>query len=361
MKRLRQLSVTPSRSAVFRWRSPRGSRLTQFGTGVLWLLLILLLAGCGAKPVAPSAGMSEVTATATAVAPPTPDDTVVNDTTMEDDAVMDGRDPGMAGSLAGETVTDLLATAGAIFGAGDFDPTGHVEVGSGEAAAAGQAVALLAALPDVAGWLANFPDWQATAWQDEDDGRFYSLDLYSPAADEWLGWAWVNVAEATVDDYFVPRELTAEEFQAGRDRVEAFIFNDEAVLARLEETAAWEHDIYYNRWDALWEVYFWRGLEELMVVVGSWEDELYVEKMVNPLELAAEEAAENDRNTAVSLAWQAEGIDQALADSDNWRTYVSQQADAIYAVSFVTDERELFYALVDVAQGQVLESAMGSP
>ena len=218
------------------------------------------------------------------------------------------------------------------------------------------AIELMAEVPEVAEWLTAFPDWTGDAWQDESDGRFYSIDLYSEAADEWLGWGYVNVADGVVEEYFVPRELTAAEFQIGREQVEQFVFSDEELLARLGDVAKWEHETWYNRWDANWEVWFWYGLEELAVTVSLWEDELYLEGIYNPAEFEAEEAAENSKNQAIELAWQAEGIDQALAGEDNWQTYVSQQGDTVWAVSFTTTDKELFYALVDIDSWQVLES-----
>lgn len=219
------------------------------------------------------------------------------------------------------------------------------------------AVQLLGAVPEVADWLASYPDWTGDAWLDGDDGVHYHVDLYSAAADEWLGWGYVNVAEGAVEDYFVPRELSAEEFQVGREKVEAFVFGDQEVLARLGNVADWDFDTWYNRWDANWEVWFWYGLDELVVTVNIWEDEAYLESIRNPAEFEADQALENNKNQAIELAWQAEGIDQAVAGIDNWQTYVSQQGDTVWAVTFATEDRELFYALVDIESWTVLESS----
>ena len=218
------------------------------------------------------------------------------------------------------------------------------------------AVQLMTDIPEVADWLASFPDWTGNAWQDGEDGRFYTVDLYSESAEEWLGWGYVNVVDGVVDDYFVPRELSAEEFQQGLAMVEAFVFSDEEVLARLGNVENWDYDTWYNRWDANWQVWFWYGLEELAVTVNIWDGAPYLDGIDNPAAFEAEEAAEHSKNQAIELAWQADGIDQALAGSDNWQTYVSQQGDNLWAVSFATADEELFYALVDIENWTILES-----
>lgn len=219
------------------------------------------------------------------------------------------------------------------------------------------AVQLLGDVPEVADWLDSYPDWTGDAWLDGEDGVHYHVDLYSSAADEWLGWGYVNVADGVVEDYFVPRELSAEEFQVGRETVEAFVFGDQEVLALLGNVADWDFDTWYNRWEANWEVWFWYGLDELVVTVNIWEDEAYLESIRNPAEFEAEQALENSKNQAIELAWQAEGIDQAVAGVDNWQTYVAQQGDTVWAVTFATEDRELFYALVDIESWTVLESS----
>jgi hypothetical protein len=270
------------------------------------------------------------------------------ETAVTDSESMSGNSMG-GGSMASGTVSDAVAQAETTFNISD----NNNEELSDEAR---QAIQILAAIPEVGEWLATFPDWEADAWQDDEDGRFYSVDLYSEAADEWLGWGYVNVSDGTVDDYFVPRELSAEEFQAGLERVEQFVFSDGELLGRLGDVANWEHDSWYNRWEGNWEIWFWYGLEEVAVTVSIWEDELYIDRIYNPAELEAEEAAENSKNMAIDLAWQADGIDQAVAGVDNWQTYVSQQSETVWAVTFATTDQELFYALVDIESEQILES-----
>ncbi|MCC6605136.1 MAG: hypothetical protein IT327_18155 [Anaerolineae bacterium] len=315
------------------------------------MLTLFLLAGCGGKQLV-WVDVAEVSETAVPQ-PIAPEEEVVIaatavPTTSADDGMMAEMDGGMMGGGVVDTAVSQIQESLDEALAQDDDDV------SDEAA---RAIQLLAEEPEVAGWLASYPDWTGDAWLEGEDGLHYHVDLYSAAADEWLGWGYVNVADGVVEDFFVPRELTAEEFQTGREMVEAFVFSDEEVLARLGNVDDWSYDTWYNRWDANWQVWFWYGLEELAVTVNIWEDEPYLDSITNPAEFEAEEAAENSKNQAIELAWQAEGIDQAVAGVDNWQTYVAQQGDTVWAVTFATEDRELFYALVDIGSWTVLESS----
>jgi hypothetical protein len=221
-----------------------------------------------------------------------------------------------------------------------------------------RAIALIANTPEGATHLANYPDWEGDAWQEEEDG-VWGVDLYSEAQDEWLGWGQVNVTTNTVVDYFIPVELTAEQFQVGRLSAEKVTLNDPAILTRLGDLASWEYDTYYDRWDSIWYVSFWRGIEELRVAVDVWEDDYYISGIVNPLELSAEEAHEENRNTAIELAYQRDDIWEIMDGVDDWTTYAEEHGDNIWTVSFATTDRTLYSATVNVDTGELLESNAG--
>ena len=313
----------------------------------LVMLTLLLLAGCGGKQLV-WVDVEEASGETTAVPQPIEPEEENEEGVIEETAVPDtNADDGMmVGGLVDEAVSQIQDSLDEALEQDSEELTDQETL----------AIQLLAEEPEVAGWLASYPDWTGDAWLEGEDGLHYHVDLYSAAADEWLGWGYVNVADGLVEDFFVPRELSAEEFQAGREMVEAFVFSDEEVLARLGNVDNWGYETWYNRWDANWQVWFWYGLEELAVTVNIWDDEPYLDSITNPAEFEAEEAAENSKNQAIELAWQAEGIDQAVAGVDNWQTYVAQQGDTVWAVTFATEDRELFYALVDIGSWTVLES-----
>ncbi|GJM42323.1 MAG: hypothetical protein DHS20C20_26050 [Ardenticatenaceae bacterium] len=320
----------------------------------LVMLTLFLLMGCGGKQLV-WVDVDEASGDDTAVSQPIePQD---EDEAVDETAVSETNDAEMSESMDGSMVDgNMVASVVERIEASVEENSDKEESDDDLSAEETLAIQLMAEVPEVATWLANFPDWSGNAWQEEGDGRFYTVDLYSEAAEEWLGWGYVNVEDEQVEDYFVPRELSAEEYQAGRELVETFVFADEEVLARLGTVENWDFETWYNRWNANWDVWFWYGLEELAVTVNIWEGEPYLEAIYNPADLEAEEAEENSKNEAISLAWEAPGIDQALAGVDNWQTYVSQQGDSLWAVSFANAEQELFFALVDIASWTVLES-----
>lgn len=218
-----------------------------------------------------------------------------------------------------------------------------------------KAIRILSNEPIVAEFLEGYPDWNGETWPEDEENDIWGVDFYSEAADEWLGWGMVNVNTGEILDYFVPRDLSPEEFQAGLATVEKLVLNDAGVQARLGDPDLWEHETYFNRWDQIWEVWFWHGLDELAVTVYLDEENAYLEEIFDPSQLEAEKEAEWQRDQAIELAWGGEGIDQALDGVDNWHTLVAPQGD-LWAVSFIADDQELFFALVDIENQTIIET-----
>ena len=190
----------------------------------LVMLTLFLLAGCGGKqlvwvdvdevgetavsqPITPEDDDKEQAVVVTAVTETDPDGGLMAE--MSSDAGNSMAGGMMGGSLLDEAADQIEASLDAAL----------AQAGEQLSEEAALAVQLMAEIPEVATWLANYPDWSGNAWAEEEDGRFYTVDLYSEAADEWLGWGYVNVADGLVEDYFVPRELSAEEFHIGREKV----------------------------------------------------------------------------------------------------------------------------------------------
>ncbi len=221
-----------------------------------------------------------------------------------------------------------------------------------------QAIDLVAAQEDVAAYLANHPGWVGDAWPEGDDSSIWYVDFYDGATEEWLGSGSVDLATQEVLDITIPRELTPEEFQAGQAEIEAFLAADAAVQARLGSyPKLWEHDISYDPWEQRWEAWYYRGLDAFTAIL-YFEDNgsLFLENIVDPYVLEEAAAEQMRRDQAVALAYEAEGIDDALANVDNWRTYVEHQGEGRWTVEFVADGQLLFSALVDIDAWNVMEA-----
>ncbi len=221
-----------------------------------------------------------------------------------------------------------------------------------------QAIDLLAAQEDVAAYLAKHPGWVGEAWPEGDESSIWYVDFYDGATEEWLGSGSVDLASEEVLDISIPRELTPEEFQAGQAEIEDFLAADAAIQARLGSyPKLWEHDISYDPWEQRWEAWYYHGLDAFTVLLYFEEDgRIYLDNIVDPYVLEEAAAEQLRRDQAVELAYEAEGIDDALAGVDNWRTYVEPQGEGRWTVEFVADGQLLFSALVDIDAWNVMEA-----
>jgi hypothetical protein len=129
------------------------------------------------------------------------------------------------------------------------------------------------------------------------------------------------------------------------------------VQARLGNPALWYHDVSYDRWEESWKAYYSRGLEEMVITLYIDDNnDVYLDSIIDPSVLNEEEATEERRNRAITLAYSAEGIDEALAGVDNWRTYVEDQGDGQYTVAFSTTDRPLYRVHVNIDQARIIEA-----
>lgn len=222
-----------------------------------------------------------------------------------------------------------------------------------------EAVQLVADESGVASFLALYPDWTADTWREHETSQVVHIDFYSEAADEWLGYGSVNVATGEVIEYFVPRDLSAEEFQATRPVVEQAVLNDPEMAALLGDVSEWDYDFWYDRYDANWGGWFNRGLETYSVTVNQWDGNYYLEEIYDPNQLEEEEARMMAQDRAIELAWEATGLWEAVKDTDDWTTYVAHQGGSLYTVEFVTTDRELYYVLVDTDSWTVVDEGIG--
>lgn len=221
------------------------------------------------------------------------------------------------------------------------------------------AVALAASHPDMVDYLATYDDWYGEAYEDHDG--WWWVDFYAEASgeeDEWLGNAYVNIETGEIVDLFAPVPLSEADYDLGYAIVEDTLSDDREVVAFLGDVEDWDIYIDYDRFEQVWYAYISRGLEaySARLYVDFENEGAYLERFEDANALNAQERRNHARNRALELVWEAPDIDQAIADVDDWTTYVSRQDNGVYSVMLATTDRELFYALVDVERGMVLES-----
>jgi len=219
------------------------------------------------------------------------------------------------------------------------------------------AIDIIAQSDEFADWLAMNEGWYSDAWFEDEESNFWHIEFYN-SDDEWIGYALVYPDTGEITESFAPAPLPQEEFDAMMPRIEAFALQDPEVLAMVGDLSLWEYDTDYNVWDQEWETYFSRGLDAW--VVSYWlepeTDNIYISGIEDGNALDEDEQLTVFQDQAIALAYEADGIDQALDGYDDWTTYVEKQ-DGNWSVEFVSGDEELFYALVDINNWQVIESA----
>ncbi len=221
------------------------------------------------------------------------------------------------------------------------------------------AIALVSASPEFADFLAEYPNWSAGA--EQEDGNWWYVEFWDETTDEWLGDATVNIETGEISESFVPRPLSAEEYAEWQARVRQYALTNLEVVAVLGDPEAWDVWVDYDRFDAQWYVEFTRGLDRYIAIVLVETDDggrqtIYLDEFFDANEMDAEERERANRDAAVALAYEAEGVDEALDGYDDWTTYVEPMEENIYSVEFVAGGQELFHAVVNIAENTILES-----
>jgi hypothetical protein len=222
---------------------------------------------------------------------------------------------------------------------------------------ADRAVEIVAKTPEFYAWLEQYPGSFGQASDDDGDGIWY-VEFYAEDWNEWLGYADVNLATGEIVESFIPLPLTAEEFQRGQDRIVPLVQQDAEISAMLGDPILWNMYVDFNRYDRVWEVNFYRGIQALQVIVTLNEDEDYfsIEEIRDPNALEADEQREAWRDEAINLAYSGDGAGEAIDGYDDWTTYAENLRPGVWSVAFVAGGQELYFAVVDVNNDTVIET-----
>lgn len=216
-----------------------------------------------------------------------------------------------------------------------------------------KAIALVVADSEMAAYLEFFPGWTAEAYQE--DGDIWSVDVFDSDG-EWQGYGQVNIVTEEILEIYAPMPLTPEEFQAGQEAARGLVLADAEVLALLGDPETWEYSIDYNRYDEIWDMYFYRGLDAWDVLVNQYDGEFHLDQIVDANRMEEQEALRWAKDQAIELAYSAEDVWDRLDGIDNWYTFVENQGGSVWSVSFTNDDRVLFFALVNIDTQEILES-----
>lgn len=230
-----------------------------------------------------------------------------------------------------------------------------------------KAIAIAAGHEEFVDFLAEKGDWGAWAYS-EDDNEIWVVDFYlENDEEEWLGYAVLNIETGEVYEAFAPKPLPTDVHAELQSQVLKLVQNDEEMLARIDDISQWEHWIHYDVYEQVWYVAYYRGLEswagvvEVEFIDDSYEVQyIAVVDVVDPSQFEEQEAIANQKNQAIALAYEADGIWEVMDGYDDWTTLVSDQGDGNWAVQFISEDDMLFFALVNPDRWEILETSSDS-
>lgn len=217
-------------------------------------------------------------------------------------------------------------------------------------------IELVTSQPQFAEQLAAYPNYEVEIYGESDeDELFLEVEFFIDQGDDnvWLGWALVDANSRSVVDFFLPLILSEEEMAEQSPAIVAFAQNDPEVLALIGNPAEWQTYPNYNLYEMVWEVAFVRGLEIYIVWVFSEpEAEEFPLSIVNIYredEMTEQQAENNRRDTAITIAYEYPSLDDVIAVTDDWQAFVQPQSENVYIVEFVSGDTRLACLVVDVA------------
>lgn len=211
----------------------------------------------------------------------------------------------------------------------------------------------LAAYEPVANLLAVTGGWDGWTWQ-YDSEFIWWVELANDSGS--LAYAVIDIRDGSIWEGRVAQPVTQEEYIRREAEVRTLAFNHPEVLAVLEDPLLWD---VYPSYDAMWKVWYlsaWRGLQGYTISFSQDGENYWFGEIIDETALEAEEAEQAARDQAVSLAYEADGLWDAMGDADNWTTYTEQQDNTLWSVMFIVDGEERYYVLVDVEGEEILES-----
>jgi hypothetical protein len=226
-----------------------------------------------------------------------------------------------------------------------------------------RAIDIAAQSEELSEFLSGF-EWEAEAYE-EDEG-YWGVDFYRTNTveddDNFLAWAMVDLDSESVIETYMPRFLSEEALERRLPEVEALVLSDPEVQAIIDNPSLWQVYTEWDPYESLFFVQFFRGLDAYTATVWLSDEEsdeespYFLVEFYDETALEAEQAEQERRDRAVMLAYEADAIDDAIFENDDWQTVVQQLNGSQYSVEFISDEERLFFAVVDIDTETVIES-----
>ncbi|MEO0565724.1 MAG: hypothetical protein AAF125_26690, partial [Chloroflexota bacterium] len=130
----------------------------------------------------------------------------------------------------------------------------------------------------------------------------------------------------------------------------ATALRDPVIGMTIGDPNNWETVVEYDGFG--WNVIFSDGFNEWVAVLVQDEEDmagaLMIDEFYNAAELEEEEEVNFSEDLAIMLAYDADGIEDALVDRDDWQTFVQPLTDTSYTVEFVAGDTRLACIVADI-------------
>lgn len=326
---------------------------------LLLLLFVLLVVACG-EAVADTALIetAPIAATENETQPDSADEALDAQTLGDESETPPDSDSEMAMDSDQSAETNSMSSGGSMMMGGMMGDRDRelsfagIEQNDELSAEAIDIIKQAAQLPELKNALTAFTDWNADA---DFDGEMWWLEFYTES--DWIGWAGYDPATNRISESEVMQFFTEEEIDAVRPKFLAAALADPEMQALVPDPENWWQEINHNPYENYWYASFYQEVEAWMAIMYIDEnDQIYVDSIIDPEAFEAEQLERVNRDTAIEIAYEADALWESLANVDDYKTLVTPQSSTQYAVSFVTDNQELFYALIDIKARAILET-----
>ena len=173
---------------------------------------------------------------------------------------------------------------------------------------------------------------------------------------EWLGYVLLNLSSQEIIEYEIVQLLSEEELTAAKSQVQTALLQHPEITALIGDAAGWNIELEYDPYEQAWFMYLEKEVAAWLAEAVIEEEQVMLINISDPMALNEDESAAFQQEQAIELAYESSNAAQALNGIDNWTTYVAKQENGQYGVSFLSGEKELYFALVDVEKWQVLQT-----
>ncbi|MFQ3648608.1 MAG: hypothetical protein SNJ54_14830 [Anaerolineae bacterium] len=222
------------------------------------------------------------------------------------------------------------------------------------------AIALALTLPECRDTIDHHEGWYALAYDTQNAYGIWRVEFYN-SADEDMGYAHVSPRDGRVYDGRCLFRPSDEQIEAAQPVLEAFLHNNEQILALLPYVDELTFYVDYDVWNDWWGVYIANEENSLYVTVKFAEatplslDEPELLGIFFPEVKTYGEWFSESSQRAIIVAFIDHRIGDRLANLTGWTTTAEHLGQQIWRIEFWLQSDWLASAVVDLNAQAVVE------